>query len=230
MFMWLSSNVLESVVQEHAAAPNDQAVYTKAEAARLKGVSYQTVSRAVRTGELHCTRTGRQILIPADGLEAWRPMVERRPRRYPERWPDRSVAPVAYLPAGAPGPSPRMYERVVPALVSLGEEPAPAAALGEILSTLAATLGCADAALIEWLPGNEGFDVRATVGAPRDWLSFQDAGPGILTRPIRIAGHPVGLFAGVPAADRTPVDEDAGRVALSLLTLAGVSMVWSSRF
>ncbi len=215
-------------MQEITAAAKDQAVYTMAEAARLKGVSYHTVSRAVRTGRLPCARMGRQVLIPGEALEAWRPMVERRPKRYTGRLPDKGVAPVAYLPGSFPAASPHMYERLVPALISLGEEVAPASALGEILSTLAATLGCADAALIEWLPGNEGFDVRATVGAPRDWLSFQDAGPGLVTRPIRIAGHPVGVFAGIQAG-RTPVDEDASRVALSLLTLAGVAMVWSRR-
>jgi len=56
--------------------------YTMAEAAKLKGVSYHTVSRAVRKGRLPVLRLGRMALISADDLRAWRPMRERAPRRY----------------------------------------------------------------------------------------------------------------------------------------------------
>lgn len=55
---------------------------TMADAARIKGVSYHTVSRAVRRGRLPVQRLGRMALIAAADLEAWRPMTERRPRRY----------------------------------------------------------------------------------------------------------------------------------------------------
>lgn len=55
---------------------------TMADAARIKGVSYHTVSRAVRRGRLPVQRLGRMALIAASDLEAWRPMTERRPRRY----------------------------------------------------------------------------------------------------------------------------------------------------
>ncbi|MGN6483400.1 MAG: histidine kinase dimerization/phospho-acceptor domain-containing protein, partial [Thermomicrobiales bacterium] len=55
---------------------------TMADAARIKGVSYHTVSRAVRRGRLPVQRLGRMALIAAPDLEAWRPMTERRPRRY----------------------------------------------------------------------------------------------------------------------------------------------------
>jgi len=56
--------------------------YTMAEAARIKGVSYHTVSRAVRQGRLPVQRLGRMALITGQDLELWQPMRERAPRRY----------------------------------------------------------------------------------------------------------------------------------------------------
>lgn len=82
-----------------AAAPAQQApasgtdVYTMAEAARLKGVSYHTVSRAVRRGKLPAQRLGRMALIAADDLRDWRPMRERAPRKYRRREPNPNAAP-----------------------------------------------------------------------------------------------------------------------------------------
>lgn len=82
-----------------AAAPAQQApasgsdVYTMAEAARLKGVSYHTVSRAVRRGKLPAQRLGRMALITADDLRDWRPMRERAPRKYRRREPNPDAAP-----------------------------------------------------------------------------------------------------------------------------------------
>lgn len=55
---------------------------TMTEAARLKGVSYHTVSRAVRKGRLPVVRLGRMALISARDLQEWRPMKERAPRKY----------------------------------------------------------------------------------------------------------------------------------------------------
>jgi excisionase family DNA binding protein len=55
---------------------------TMAEAARVKGVSYHTVSRAVRKGRLPVERLGRMALISARDLHAWRPMKDRAPRKY----------------------------------------------------------------------------------------------------------------------------------------------------
>jgi excisionase family DNA binding protein len=63
-------------------------VYTMAEAARLKGVSYHTVSRAVRRGKLPATRLGRMALITSEDLREWRPMRERAPRKYRRREPN----------------------------------------------------------------------------------------------------------------------------------------------
>lgn len=68
-------------------------VYTMAAAARLKGVSYHTVSRAVRRGTLPARRLGRMAFIAAGDLRAWRPMIERAPRRYRRRQPDPAAAP-----------------------------------------------------------------------------------------------------------------------------------------
>ncbi|MGB3331016.1 MAG: ATP-binding protein [Thermomicrobiales bacterium] len=64
---------------------------TMAEAARIKGVSYHTVSRAVRRGRLPVQRLGRMALIAAQDLAAWQPMTERRPRRYQQRDEERSL-------------------------------------------------------------------------------------------------------------------------------------------
>jgi excisionase family DNA binding protein len=56
--------------------------YTMTEAAKLKAVSYHTVSRAVRQGRLPVVRLGRMALISGADLEHWQPMRERAPRRY----------------------------------------------------------------------------------------------------------------------------------------------------
>jgi excisionase family DNA binding protein len=56
--------------------------YTMNEAARIKGVSYHTVSRAVRQGRLPVLRLGRMALISSSDLESWHPMRERAPRKY----------------------------------------------------------------------------------------------------------------------------------------------------
>ena len=68
-------------------------VYTMAEAARLKGVSYHTVSHAVRRGKLPATRLGRMALITSEDLRDWRPMRERAPRKYRRREPNPEATP-----------------------------------------------------------------------------------------------------------------------------------------
>ena len=77
---------------------DDGTLYTMAEAARLKGVSYHTVSRAVRRGKLPARRLGRQALIAAADLAAWEPMYARAPKRYRRRAADPAAAPA---PVGA---------------------------------------------------------------------------------------------------------------------------------
>lgn len=76
-----------------AADGADEHVYTLIEAARLKGVSYHTASRAVRSGKLPARRLGRMALVSASDVAAWRPMVERAPKKYQRRIPDPGAAP-----------------------------------------------------------------------------------------------------------------------------------------
>lgn len=79
---------------EQANEPAEgQDIYTLAEAARLKGVSYHTVSRAIRSGKLAHRRLGRMALVGAGDLAAWRPMVQRAPKKYRRRTPEPGAAP-----------------------------------------------------------------------------------------------------------------------------------------
>jgi excisionase family DNA binding protein len=70
-------------------------IYTMAEAARLKGVSYHTVSRAVRRGTLPAQRIGKMAFITSGNLQAWKPMVQRAPRKYRRRTPQLDAIPAA---------------------------------------------------------------------------------------------------------------------------------------
>ena len=70
----------------------DGALYTMAEAARRKGVSYHTVSRAVVAGRLPARRLGRQALIAAADLAAWAPERNKAPRKYRRREPESAAA------------------------------------------------------------------------------------------------------------------------------------------
>lgn len=74
-------------------APDTGSVFTLSEAARLKGVSYHTVSRAVRSGKLPAHRVGRMAFVAASDLAAWRPMVQRAPRKYRRRAADPAATP-----------------------------------------------------------------------------------------------------------------------------------------
>jgi PAS domain S-box-containing protein/excisionase family DNA binding protein len=67
-------------------------VFTMEEAARRKGVSYHTVSRAVRSGKLRAKRLGRMALIDAAELHRWTPMRQRAPKRY-RKPPDLEAVP-----------------------------------------------------------------------------------------------------------------------------------------
>lgn len=81
--------------------PTDGNVYTMAEAARLKGVSTGTVERAVKQGRLPAQRVGRMFFLSGADLRAWRPMVQRAPRRYGRREPDPAAVPVPLKAASA---------------------------------------------------------------------------------------------------------------------------------
>ncbi|MEA2530255.1 MAG: Helix-turn-helix domain [Thermomicrobiales bacterium] len=65
----------------------DDNVYTMGEAARLKGVSYHTVSRAVRRGVLPAQRIGKMVFITKADLLAWHPKYDRAPMQYRHRTP-----------------------------------------------------------------------------------------------------------------------------------------------
>jgi excisionase family DNA binding protein len=173
-----------------APAQADEAVYTMSEAARLKGVSNHAVSCAIHNGNLAANRIGRQALIRASDLEAWGPMFERRPKQHLTREPDPSVRPRMVLPGNADAAVvTRSVERLLPVLARLGTERISIAGLEDLAATLALILRYSDAALIEWLPGDEGFTVRAATGSERDRLSFQDAGPSVFLRPFRQSGR-----------------------------------------
>ncbi len=86
------------------------AVYTMAEAARLKGVSYHTVSRAIRHGTLPAQRLGRMALIAAEDLNAWHPVTQKVPHKYRGRTPEPNVTPV--LRDLATGESPDTAQRL----------------------------------------------------------------------------------------------------------------------
>ena len=120
----------------------DGALSTMAQAARLKGVAYHTVSRAVRRGKLPARRLGRQCLIAAADLDGWAPMYQRAPRKYRRAVsdPGASVAPVdtARLDRAA-------LERQVSALASNLAARAPLLSLEE-LRALADGLAAAAAA------------------------------------------------------------------------------------
>ena len=61
------------------------------QAAQRKGVSYYTVSRAIRSGRLPSRRLGHQVFITPADLDAWQPKRERAPRKYRPREPDLDV-------------------------------------------------------------------------------------------------------------------------------------------
>jgi excisionase family DNA binding protein len=70
--------------------------FTITEAAQIKGVSYHTVSRAIRRGRLPVQRLGRMALIAEEDLVSWRPMREKAPRKY--RQPDPALeSPISQL-------------------------------------------------------------------------------------------------------------------------------------
>lgn len=147
-------------------------VYTMAEAARLKGVSYHTVSRAVRRGKLPATRLGRMALITSEDLREWRPMRERAPRKYRRREPNPDAAPAMLDLASA--------ERVELAsrLMTLSETLNAAAAQAEredffalLADRLAGTLGLRRAA-IRILDEKRGKTVRVgSYGSPLTTLA-----------------------------------------------------------
>jgi excisionase family DNA binding protein len=65
----------------------DEDVFTMEQAAQLKGVSYHTVSRAIRRGVLPARRLGKMAFIKKSDLQAWAPKYDRAPMQYRDRTP-----------------------------------------------------------------------------------------------------------------------------------------------
>ncbi|MFN8591488.1 MAG: helix-turn-helix domain-containing protein [Thermomicrobiales bacterium] len=194
-------------------------VYTMAEAARLKGVSYHTVSRAVRRGKLPATRLGRMALITSEDLREWRPMRERAPRKYRRREPNPEAAPAMLDLASA--------ERVELAsrLATLSETLNAAAAKAErgdffelLADRLAGTLGLRRAA-IRLLDEEHGKTVRVGgYGSPMTNLPDEAPAKGSplmldVTRPSRATvvsnlteqGIPEGMMLNVSSLLVAPI-------------------------
>ncbi len=205
-------------------AARDEAVYTMAEAARLKGASYHTISRAIRKGILPCTRMGRQALIRESDLDAWSPMTARRPKKYAGRTPDAGVRPSVILPGTGGAPASGSIDRLTSLLALLGGNAPSGAVLEEILGAIADTLHCADAAIITRDAAGRRFEVRAAVGSKRDWLDVAGDGPRVMTRPVTLAGHTLGLFVGIPDVDRPVLSSQDRDAALAMLTLAAIAL------
>lgn len=131
--------------------------YTMTEAAQIKGVSYHTVSRAVRSGKLPAQRLGRMALIAAADLQAWRPMHERAPRKF--RRPDKNPHEIPPPPAlaGAVATNASYGTRLAVAMEQLIEVASadPVPRFGDwIAQWLTASLG-RDAALVWQVNGDE---------------------------------------------------------------------------
>lgn len=79
--IWRLEEIID-VLSSAIRADDSIAQYTMEAAARFKGCSYHTVSRAVRSGRLPASRFGHNRLIARDDLLAWKPKLERAPRQY----------------------------------------------------------------------------------------------------------------------------------------------------
>jgi excisionase family DNA binding protein len=88
-----SSDAEQDLPDSTSPSSTSNDVYTMEEAARLKGVSYHTVSRAVRSGRLPSHRLGRMAMMTAADLAAWQPMRERAPHKYRRREPEPASTP-----------------------------------------------------------------------------------------------------------------------------------------
>lgn len=225
-------------------------VYTMAEAARLKGVSYHTVSRAVRRGKLPATRLGRMALISTEDLRDWRPMRERAPRKYRRREPNPEATPALLDLASA--------ERVdLASRLSSLYEALHAATAGEegekpydlIAERLATTLGLrrVEIGLLE-----EGRKSTVTVGSYGSPLkiAFEDPRNGhsslsvkalsgekaavrpvaaaglstLLVAPIRNEGGVAGLIVGDRNGEEFSLDEGELDLAQALANVVGLSL------
>jgi excisionase family DNA binding protein len=189
-------------------------VYTMAEAARLKGVSYHTVSRAVRRGKLPATRLGRMALITSEDLREWRPMRERAPRKYRRREPNPEATPALLDLASAERVElasrlASMYEALFAAATEMPREDF----YGLVAERLAGTLGLRRVGI--WIADERGRAVRVgTYGSPLTGLSDETAADDAL--------FTVGIFQPAKAV----VDDLSGRqVPANLLNVGSLLIV-----
>ena len=103
-------------------------------------------------------------------------------------------------------------------------DPSAAAILPETFRALSAILNCNDAEFIARIPGADAFEVVASIGGGRDWISFQATGPQVLIRPLRAASRTIGLFVGIPDAGAPELTGDDRHAATATLTLAAIAV------
>src|SRR5680860_38648 len=149
--------------------------YTMAEAARVKGVSYHTVSRAVRSGKLPAQRLGRMALIEAGDLQAWRPMRERAPRKY--RRETEETTPQQQRPALAGASiTARSSNRLATAIATLHEGAASRTigGFGDWLASLSASL-LSVRQMVVWTLNHQTDQVElfGSVGVEANHLAFE---------------------------------------------------------
>ncbi|MER3437212.1 MAG: hypothetical protein C4346_06265 [Chloroflexota bacterium] len=142
-------------------------LYTMDDAARLKGVSYHTVSRAVRRGLLPAQRLGKMVFISVTDLQAWKPMVERAPRKFRARQHMAEVAPTPLALASSERAdlAVRLSALQYISEIAISDQPLPVI-LGYACEKLAATLNLRRAAIWQ-IDGANGVARRvAAVGKP----------------------------------------------------------------
>lgn len=193
-----------SAVTPAGALPGTDFV-TMADAARIKGVSYHTVSRAVRHGRLPVERVGRMALIASTDLQAWRPMTERRPRRYQHQ--DPTSAPVGFgvmrgSGIDAAGRYAEMADHIMTDAASLGLD----AFLARWSERFAADLGCTTLSI--WAASPEGDAASVTLS---------------LAAQVKMGGDGMGVASrlGLP---RTIVPMPGAQIA-DLLASSGAQIV-----
>lgn len=86
--------MIESTMPNGSLAIPPDALYTLEQAAVLKGVSYRTVMRAVRSGILPPHHRGNLTVVSGADLATWQPMRRRAPLAYQHRSPDPAVIPL----------------------------------------------------------------------------------------------------------------------------------------
>jgi excisionase family DNA binding protein len=221
-----------------------------AEAARLKGVSYHTVSRAVRRGKLPATRLGRMALISTEDLRDWRPMRERAPRKYRRREPNPEATPALLDLASAERVDlasrlASLYEALHAAIASQGDEKL----YDLIAERLAITLGLRRVAVNLLEDGREGPVTVGSYGSPlkvafdntrngRSPLSLDalsgekaavksvsDSGLStLLVAPIRTEGGVAGLIVGDRNGEEFNLDQGELDLAQALANVVGLSL------